>query len=43
MAMNMTVYNVMYDIVLLIILIGGTRVVLHRQDEKKMEFGITHE
>jgi len=43
MAMNMTVYNTLYDIVLLIILIGGTRVVLHRQDEKKAEFGITHE
>ena len=42
-AMNMTVYNVLYDIVLLTILIGGTRVVLHRQDEKKAEFGITHE
>lgn len=42
-AMNMNVYNVLYDIMLLTILLGGTRVVLHRQDEKKAEFGITHE
>ncbi len=43
MAMVMTNYNVLFDIVLLSALIGGTRVVLHRQDEKKEEFGITHE
>ena len=43
MAMVMTNYNVLFDILLLSVLIGGTRVVLHRQDEKKDEFGITHE
>ncbi len=43
MAMVMTNYNVLFDILLLSVLIGGTRVVLHRQDEKKEEFGITHE
>ena len=43
MAMNMTVYNVLFDIVLISALVCGLRVIIHRQDEKKEEFGITHE
>lgn len=40
---NMYTFNVLFDIMLLGGLIGGIRVILHRQDEKKNEFGITHE
>ena len=43
MAMNMINFNILYDIVLLSALIAGIRVIMHRQDEKKEEFGITHE
>jgi len=40
---NMYTFNVLFDIMIISGLIGGIRVVLHRQDEKKKEFGITHE
>lgn len=40
---NMYTFNVLFDIMLLSGFIGGIRVILHRQDEKKEEFGITHE
>lgn len=40
---NMYTFNVLFDIMLVGGLVGGIRVVLHRQDEKKEEFGITHE
>lgn len=43
MAMNMYTYSILSDIVLLSALICGLRVIMHRQDEKKVEFGITHE
>ena len=43
MAMNMLTFSILFDIVILSALIGGLRVVIHRQDEKKEEFGITHE
>ena len=40
---NMYTFNVLFDIMLLSGLIGGIRVILQGQDEKKEEFGITHE
>lgn len=40
---NMYTFNILFDILLLAGLIGGLRVVIHRQEEKKEEFGITHE
>ncbi len=40
---NMYTFNVLFDIMLLGGLIGGIRIILHRQDEKKDTFGITHE
>ena len=40
---NMYTFNILFDIMLVSGLIGGIRVILHRQDEKKEEFGITHE
>lgn len=40
---NMYTFNILFDIMLVSALIGGIRVILHRQDEKKEEFGITHE
>ena len=42
-AQNMYNFNILFDIMIVSGLIGGIRVVLHRQDEKKDEFGITHE
>ncbi len=40
---NMYTFNVLFDILLVGGLIGGIRIILHRQDEKKSEFGITRE
>lgn len=40
---NMYTFNILFDIMLLSGLIGGIRVILQGQDEKKEEFGITHE
>lgn len=40
---NMYTFNVLFDIMMVGGLVGGIRVILHRQDEKKDEFGITHE
>ena len=42
-ARNMYTYNILFDIMFLSGLIGGLRVVIHIQNEKKEEFGITHE
>lgn len=42
-ARNMYTYNILFDIMFLSAIIGGLRVIIHRQEEKKKEFGITHE
>lgn len=40
---TMYTFNVIFDIMLVFALIGGIRIMLKSRDEKKKEFGITHE
>lgn len=40
---NMYTFNVIFDILLTTGFICGVRTIIHRQEEKKEEFGITHE
>lgn len=42
-AKNMYTSNILFDIMLISGLICGLRIIIHRQEEKKKEFGITHE
>ena len=42
-ANNMITFNLLFDILFLGGFIGGVRVVIHGQEEKKASFGITHE
>ncbi len=42
-ARNMYTSSILFDIMLLTALIGGASIVIQRQNEKKKEFGITHE
>lgn len=42
-ASNMYTFNVIFDILLVSAIIGGIRVLLKMRDDKKAQFGITHE